>query len=39
MLYGEIVAVTSDIQTKQINTMYRENVEFFNVKPGGTYLS
>jgi hypothetical protein len=37
MLYREIIAVCSEIHTKHINTMCGQNVEFVNVKPGGTY--
>ena len=37
MLYREIIAVCSQIHTKHINTLYGQNVEFLNVKPGGTY--
>jgi len=37
MLYREIIAVCSDIHTKHINTLCGQNVEFLNVKPGGTY--
>jgi len=37
MLYREIVAVCSEIHTKHINTLYGQNVEFVNVKFGGTY--
>ena len=37
MLYREIMAVCSQIHTKQINTLYGRNVELLNVKPGGTY--
>jgi hypothetical protein len=37
MLYREIIAVCSEIHTKHINTLCRQNVEFVNVKPGGTY--
>jgi len=37
MLYGEIIAVCSEILTKHINTLCGQNVEFLNVKPGGTY--
>ena len=32
MLYGEIIAVCSQIHTKHINTLRGENVELFNVK-------
>jgi hypothetical protein len=38
MLYRETIAVCSQIHTKHINTSCgRQNVEFVNVKPGGTY--
>jgi hypothetical protein len=37
MLYGEIIAVGSEIHTKYINTLCGQNVGFLNVKPGGTY--
>jgi len=37
MLYREIMAVCSEIHTKQTNTLRGQNVEFVNVKPGGTY--
>jgi hypothetical protein len=37
MLYREIIAVCSEIHTKHINTLSGQNVEFVNVKPGGTY--
>jgi len=37
MPYREIIAVCSQIHTKHINTLCGQNVEFFNVKPGGTY--
>jgi hypothetical protein len=37
MLYREIIAVCSEIQTKHINTLCGQNVGFVNVKPGGTY--
>ena len=37
MLYREIIAVCSEIHTKHINTVCGQNVEFVNVKPGGTY--
>jgi hypothetical protein len=36
MLYREIIAVCSEIHTKHINTLYGQNVEFVNVRPGGT---
>ena len=32
MLYREIMAVRSEIHTKQINTLCGQNVEFVNVK-------
>ena len=37
MLYREIMAVCSEIQTKHINTLCGQNVELLNVKRGGTY--
>jgi hypothetical protein len=37
MLYSEIIAVCSQIHTKHVNTLCGQNVEFVNVKPGGTY--
>ena len=32
MLYGEIMAVCSEIHTKQLNTLCGQNVELLNVK-------
>jgi len=32
MLYREIIAVCSEIHTKHINTLCRQNVELFRVK-------
>ena len=32
MLYREVIAVCSEIQTKHINTVCGQNVELFNVK-------
>jgi hypothetical protein len=32
MLYREIIAVCSEIQTIDINTLYGHNVEFVNAK-------
>jgi hypothetical protein len=37
MLHREIIAVCSEIHTKHTNTLCGQNVEFVNVKPGGTY--
>jgi hypothetical protein len=37
MLYSKIIAVCSEIHTKHINTLCGQNVEFVNVKRGGTY--
>jgi hypothetical protein len=37
MLYSEIMAFCSEIHTKHINTLCGQNVEFLNVKHGGTY--
>jgi hypothetical protein len=36
-MYREIIAVFSQIRTKHINTLCGQNIEFVNVKPGGTY--
>jgi hypothetical protein len=36
MLYREIIAVCSEIHTNPMNTLCGQNVEFANVKPGGT---
>jgi hypothetical protein len=35
MLYREIIAVCSQFQTKNTNTLCGQNVKFVNVKPGG----
>jgi hypothetical protein len=32
MLYREIIADCSQIHTKHVNTLYRQNVEFVSVK-------
>jgi len=37
MLYREIIAVCSEINTKLINTTWGQKAESLNVKPGGTY--
>jgi hypothetical protein len=37
MLYSEIIAVCSEIHTKHVNTLCGQNVEYVNVKPGGSY--
>ena len=37
MLYREVIAVCSEVHTKHINTLFGQNVEFVNVKRGGTY--
>jgi len=34
MLYREMIAVCSEVHTKHAKTLCRQNVEFFNVKPG-----
>ena len=36
MRYREIIAVCSEIHAKHINTPCGQNVEFLNVKAGGT---
>ena len=38
MLFREIIAVCFHIRTKHINTLCGQNVEFFSVKLGGTYI-
>jgi len=35
-LCREIITLFSEIHTKHINTLWGQNVELFNVKPGGT---
>jgi len=35
MLYREIIAVSSEIHTKRINTVCGQNVELLNVTSGG----
>jgi hypothetical protein len=37
MLYWEIIAVCSEIHTKNTNALTGEKVELLNVKPAGTY--
>ena len=37
MLYREIIAICSEFHTKHINTLCGQNIEFVNVKAGGTY--
>jgi hypothetical protein len=37
MLYREIIAVSSEIHTKHINTLCGQNVELLDVKPGGNW--
>jgi hypothetical protein len=36
MLYRELIADCYEIKTKQIYTLGGQNLEFVNVKPGGT---
>ena len=40
MLYREMIAVCSEIHTKQVsvNTLCGQNVELLNVQFGGTYV-
>jgi hypothetical protein len=38
MLYSEIIAICSQINTKHINTLCGQNVEFVNVKHGSRYI-
>jgi len=37
MLYRDIIAVCSQIHAKNTHTLCEQNVEFVNLKPGGTY--
>jgi len=37
MLYREMIAVCSEIDTEHINTLCGQNVEFLNLKLVGTY--
>jgi hypothetical protein len=37
MLYREIITVCSEIHTKHINALSRQNTEFVNFTAGGTY--
>jgi len=37
MLYSEIIAVCSAIHTKHVNALCGQNVEFVNIKLGGTH--
>jgi hypothetical protein len=37
MLYKEIIAVCSEIDTKRLNTLCSQNVELMNVEPGVTW--
>jgi len=39
MLYREIIAISSQIHTKHINTLCGQNIEIVNVKPGGTDIN
>ena len=38
MLYWQMIAVCSEINTEHINTLCGQNVELLNVKPGGTHI-
>ena len=37
VLYGEIIAVCSEIHKKHINTLCRQKVKLLNVEPVGIY--
>jgi len=37
VLYKAKVTVCSEIQTKHINALYRQNIELLNVKSAGMY--
>jgi hypothetical protein len=36
MLYSEIIAVCSQIHTQYINTLRGQNLEYLDIRPGGT---
>jgi hypothetical protein len=36
MAYRKITAVCYEIDTKHINTLFGQNIEFLNIKPFGT---
>ena len=36
MVYREIIAVCSEIHTKNVISLCKQNVELLNVEPGGT---
>jgi hypothetical protein len=36
MLYEEVIAVYSEMETKHRNTLHYQNLAFFNVNVGGT---
>jgi hypothetical protein len=36
MLYRETIHISSEIRTKHLNTLCGQNVDFVNVKSGGT---
>ena len=38
MLYREIIAVCSQIHTKHINAVCRQNVEFLDIRRGGAEI-
>jgi len=35
MPYKEVIALCPEIRTEHINTLFGQNVELLNVKPGG----
>ena len=37
MLYGDVIAVCTEIHAKHINKQGGKNVDFLNIKAGGTY--
>jgi hypothetical protein len=39
MLHREIISVCNDSHIKHIDTICEQNVQFFNVKPGGIYCN
>jgi hypothetical protein len=39
MLYKEIIAVCSEVNTEHINVLCGQNVNFLNVKLGGSFIN
>ena len=39
MLYTEIITVCPEIHIKHANAICKQNIEFLDVNPGGTYCN